>query len=114
MIDTLKISRRLENANFSERQAEELADILREAVEGDLVTKDYLDARLAQTDARIAQMDARISPMDARIPQMEARIPPMDARIAQMEARLIRWMIGLTLAGVGTWVALARAVLVIS
>jgi hypothetical protein len=100
MIDTLKISRRLENANFSERQAEELADILREAVEGDLVTKDYHDARLAQTDARIAQMDARIS--------------PMDARIAQMEARLIRWMIGLTLAGVGTWVALARAVLVIS
>jgi hypothetical protein len=93
MIDTLKISRRLENANFSEKQAEELADILREAVEGDLVTKAHLDARLAQTDARIAQMDARISPM---------------------EARLIRWMIGLTLAGVGTWVALARAVLVIS
>ena len=92
MIDTLKISRRLENANFSERQAEELADILREAVEGDLVTKDYLDARLAQTDARIAQMDARI---------------------AQMEARLIRWMIGLTLAGVGISVALARAASVI-
>ena len=92
MIDTLKISRRLENANFSERQAEELADILREAVEGDLVTKDYLDARLAQTDARLAQMDARI---------------------AQMEARLIRWMIGLTLAGVGISVALARAASVI-
>ena len=93
MIDTLKISRRLENANFSERQAEELADILREAVEGDLVTKDYLDARLAQTDARLAQMDARI---------------------AQMEARLIRWMIGLTLAGVGISVALAMAASVIS
>src|SRR5512132_790058 len=100
MIDTLKISRRLENANFSERQAEELADILREAVEGDLVTKDYLDARLAQTDARIAQMDVRIA--------------QMDARIAQMEARLIRWMIGLTLAGVGISVALARAASVIS
>jgi hypothetical protein len=78
MIDTLKISRRLEGANFSEKQAEELADILREAVVGDLVTKDHLDARLAQTDARIAQM----------------------------EARLIRWMIGLTLAGVGISVAL--------
>jgi hypothetical protein len=63
MIDTLKISRRLENANFSEKQAEELADIIREAVEGDLVTKDHLDARLAQTDARIAQMDARIAQM---------------------------------------------------
>jgi hypothetical protein len=48
MIDTLKISRRLENANFSEKQAEELADIIREAVEGDLVTKDHLDARLAK------------------------------------------------------------------
>ena len=81
MIDTLKISRRLESANFSEKQAEELADILREAVVGDLVTKDHLDARLAQTDARIAQM----------------------------EARLIRWMIGLTLAGVGISVAPSRA-----
>jgi hypothetical protein len=100
MIDTLKISRRLENANFSEKQAEELADIIREAVQGDLVTKDHLDARLAQTDARIAQMDARIA--------------QMDARIAQMEARLIRWMIGLTLAGVGISVALARATSVVS
>ena len=93
MIDTLKISRRLESANSSEKQAEELADILREAVVGDLVTKDHLDTRLAQTDARIAQMDARI---------------------AQMEARLVRWMIGLTLAGVGISVAISRAASVIS
>ena len=70
MIDTLKISRRLENADFSEKQAEELADILREAVEGDLVTKDHLDARVAKTDTRIT----------------------LDARIAQLEARLIRWI----------------------
>jgi hypothetical protein len=85
--------RRLENVDFSEKQAEELADILREAVEGDLVTNDHLDARLAQTDARIAQLDARI---------------------AQMEARLIRWMIGLTLAGIDISVALARAASVVS
>ena len=55
MIDTLKISRRLENVDFSEKQAEELADILREAVQGDLVTNDHLDAPLAQTDARIGR-----------------------------------------------------------
>ena len=107
MIDTLKISRRLESANFSEKQAEELADILREAVVGDLVTKDHLDTRLAQTDARIAQMDARIAQTDARISQL-------DARIAQLEARLVRWMIGLTLAGVGISVAISRAASVIS
>lgn len=92
MIDTLKISRRLKNVNFSEKQAEELADILREAVVGDLVTKDHFDARLAQIDARIAQIDARM---------------------AQMEGRLIRWMIGLTLASVGISVALARTASVI-
>ena len=103
MIDTLKISRRLESANFSEKQAGELADIPREAVVGDLVTKDHLDTRLAQTDARIAQMDARIAQMDVRISQ-----------IAQLEARLIRWMIGLTLAGVGISVAISRAASVIS
>jgi hypothetical protein len=99
MIDTLKISPRLERANFSEKQAEELADILREAIVGDLVTKDHFDARFAQIDARLAQTDARIA--------------QMDARMAQLEARLIRWMIGLTLAGVGISVALARAASVI-
>src|SRR5512134_630753 len=99
MIDTLKISRRPERANFSEKQAEELADILREAIVGDLVTKDHFDSRLAQIEARIAQMDARIA--------------QMDARMAQLEARLIRWMIGLTLAGVTISVALARAASII-
>jgi hypothetical protein len=107
MIDTLKISRRLENVDFSEKQAEELADILREAVEGSLVTNDHLDARLAQTDATIAQLGATIA-------QLGATIAQMDARIAQMEARLIRWMIGLTLAGVGVSVTLARAASVVS
>ena len=81
MIDTLKISRRLENADFSEKQAEELADILREAVEGDLVTRDYLDARMAE----------------------------MEARIERAVSLLVRWMIGLTIAGVGLAIALARA-----
>jgi hypothetical protein len=81
MIDTLKISRRLENANFSEKQAEELADILREAIEGDFVTRDYLDARMAE----------------------------MEPRIERAVSLLVRWMIGLTIAGVGLAVALARA-----
>ncbi|MGE5442951.1 MAG: hypothetical protein ACM3Q0_07915 [Bacteroidota bacterium] len=79
MIDTLKISRRLENADFSEKQAEELADILREAVEGDLVTRDYLDAGMAEMKA------------------------PIDRAVSL----LVRWMIGLTIAGVG-WPSRSR------
>ena len=86
MIDTLKISRRLENADFSEKQAEELADILREAVEGDLVTRDYLDARMAE----------------------------MEAHIDRAVSLLVRWMIGLTIAGVGLAIALARASMTLS
>src|SRR5512143_334638 len=86
MIDTLKISRRLENADFSEKQAEELADILREAVEGDLVTRDYLDARMTE----------------------------MEARIERAVSLLVRWMIGLTVAGVGLAIALARASMTVS
>jgi hypothetical protein len=79
-------SRRLENADFSEKQAEELADILREAVEGDLVTRDYLDARMAE----------------------------MKAHIDRAVSLLVRWMIGLTIAGVGLAIALARAYMTLS
>lgn len=86
MIDTLKISRRLENVDFSEKQAEELADILRKAVEGDLVTRDYLDAGMAE----------------------------MKARIDRAVSLLVRWMIGLTIGGVGLAIALARASMTLS
>ncbi len=45
-VDTLQISRRLQAVGASKELAEEQAEILREMVNDQLVTKDYLDARL--------------------------------------------------------------------
>lgn len=48
--DTLKFVKRLEAAGIDQAQAEAIAEAFRDAAGEDLVTRDYLDARLsAQT-----------------------------------------------------------------
>ncbi len=67
MIDTLEFAERFEEAGFEHRQARALASALslaHDAGREDLVTKPYLDLRLAAQDAR---MDARMAEMEARI-----------------------------------------------
>jgi hypothetical protein len=44
--DTLKFAKKLEAAGLPMAQAEAIADAFREATSEDLVTRDYLDARL--------------------------------------------------------------------
>lgn len=44
--DTLKFAKKLEAAGMSAPQAEAIADAFREATSEQLVTRDYLDARL--------------------------------------------------------------------
>jgi len=75
--DTLQFSRRLKAAGVPENQAETQAELMAEALfhnmEGlprfigyNLVTKDYLDARL---DARFSAQDVRIDTKFAKINQ---------------------------------------------
>ena len=52
-VDTLQISRRLQAVGASKELAEEQAEILREMVNDQLVTKDYLDARLSSLEQRL-------------------------------------------------------------
>jgi hypothetical protein len=77
-LDTLRIARDLSEGNvFSHEQAERLGNAFATywaEVRSDLVTKDYLETRLAQLEARF----------DARLTQLEARF---DARLAQLEGR---------------------------
>lgn len=57
MIDTLKISRTLEEAGFAKAQADRLAETFADATSAsreDLVTKDYLRAQLAEVRSEIA------------------------------------------------------------
>ena len=66
--DSLKFSRRLKEAGVPEKQAEAQAEVMAETfgfyVEN-LVTRDYLDARL---DARFAEQDTRV---EARFAQQD-------------------------------------------
>ncbi len=54
--DTLKLARRLQSAGFTEAQAEVQVEIMADALAlntKDLVTRDYLDARLAELKGRM-------------------------------------------------------------
>ena len=57
--DTLGAARELEAAGIERRQAEAIAGAIRNG-EGDLVTKDHLDARLAGLEARLAERESRL------------------------------------------------------
>ena len=52
--DTLGAARELEAAGIERRQAEAIARAIRNG-EGDLVTKDHLDARLAELESRLVK-----------------------------------------------------------
>ena len=57
--DTLGAARELEAAGIERRQAEAIAGAIRNG-EGDLVTKDHLDARLAGFEARLVERESRL------------------------------------------------------
>ena len=57
--DTLGAARELEAAGIERRQAEAIAGAIRNG-EGDLVTKDHLDARLAELEARLVERESRL------------------------------------------------------
>ena len=57
--DTLGAARELEAAGIERRQAEAIAGAIRNG-EGDLVTKDHLDVRLAGLEARLVERENRL------------------------------------------------------
>ena len=77
--DSLKFARRLKEAGVPEQQAEAQAEVMAETFGfyvDNLVTRDYLDARL---DARFAEQENRI---EKRLSEQEVRV---EARFAQQD-----------------------------
>ena len=67
VFDTLRFARRLTEAGVPDRQAEVQAELMAEAFvfnTDSVVTKDYLDARLAEQDAKF---DARFAILESKI-----------------------------------------------
>jgi DNA anti-recombination protein RmuC len=89
-LDTLRIARDLSEGNvFSHEQAERLGNAFATywaEVRSELVTREHLDARLAQLEAkfeaRLAQLEAKF---DTRFARLEAKL---DGDLVQLEARL--------------------------
>tara|TARA_R110002110_G_scaffold96839_2_gene249080 strand:- start:11634 stop:12014 length:381 start_codon:yes stop_codon:yes gene_type:complete len=112
--DTLQYARRLKSAGVPEQQAEVQAELMAEAFgfyADNLVTRDYLDARLDALESRISQRFAeqdarweqRFSEQDARF---EQRFSSHEVRMAVLEAtmkggfRLHSVLLGLVLTAV--------------
>jgi hypothetical protein len=89
-LDTLRIARDLSEGNvFSHEQAERLGNAFATywaEVRSELVTREYLDARLAQLEAKfescLGQLEAKF---ESRLAQGEAS---SNSRLAQLESRL--------------------------
>jgi hypothetical protein len=89
--DTLKFARKLKEAGVPDKQAEAQAEVLGEAFLynlNEIVTRDYLDSRLAPINARLDGIDARLDGMDVRFDGIDARLDRMDARFDSIDARL--------------------------
>ena len=112
--DKLQYARRLKSAGVPEQQAEVQAELMAEAFgfyADNLVTRDYLDARLDALESRISQ---RFAEQDARIDErfaeqdvrFERRFSSHEVRMAALEAtmkggfRLHSVLLGLVLTAV--------------
>lgn len=60
VFDTLKLSRKLKAGGFSPEQADTLAEALGETSNDELVTRDYLDAKLQEVNANIHEAKAEM------------------------------------------------------
>lgn len=97
MLDTLRYSKRLQSAGFSQEQAEAQAEALRDEISESVVTREQLASTEQRLDAKIEGVEQRLS---AEIRQLSTEI------------KSLRWMMGLLLGLVLGVLGLTAAVLV--
>ena len=92
LTNTLESARKLEEASFSGKQAEAVAQVVETATtaaQQDLKSfikeqNQILEERLtAYIDVKLAQMEVKFSEIDVKLAQMEVKIAQVDVKIAQ-------------------------------
>jgi ActR/RegA family two-component response regulator len=82
LIDTLKLTQRLERRGVRREEAEAIAEGLAEALQGDIgIRFDKVDQRLESVEQRLAAIETRLTRLES-------------------DVRLLTWMVGVILAGV--------------
>jgi hypothetical protein len=95
-VDTLKLARKYESAGFQPKQAQDMAAATAEAIAesgGNLATKDDLQGVELRIEAKIADVKGELR-----------------AEIQSTKYDIAKWMIGQTLAIIGTFAAIIFAV----
>jgi hypothetical protein len=89
--DTLKLAQRLEAAGLPTGQAQAVAVALAETIGEAVVTREYLDLRLAEQTARI---ETRFAEVDGKFAEVGGRFAEVEGKIAEARAEMLKWMFG--------------------
>ena len=103
--DTHRFIKRMTGTGMSEQTAEALADEHIQLLEGNLATRQQLDATNQQLDAHRNETKLEFAKIDARIVEIESKLT---TRMAEIESGLLRWMVGLFIAQGGVVVSLVK------
>ena len=111
MLDTLKYAKRLQQAGFTDLQAEAQAQALWEAIESTVATKQdlrELETRIngrfneleARLDGRFKDVEGRFKDVEGRFKDVEGRFKDVEGRFTDVDGRfrLLYWMVGFNLA----------------
>jgi hypothetical protein len=93
--DTHAAVKKLVAKGFTEAQAEAQTDLIKDLLEDRLVTKQYLDVKLAEVELKLAELELKI--------KAEIKISA-----SENKAEILKWMVGFLLAQAGIIAALVK------
>lgn len=93
MLDTLKLAQSMERRGVRRDEAEAIAESLGEAM------RDEIGGRFERVDSRFDRVDSRLDRVDERLNRVDQRLAVVDS-----DLRLLKWMVGLIIAGVASLV----------
>ena len=91
-IDTLTIYQRLKSANLKEEAAKEIAEVIKDVAEFQLVTVEYLDKSLEKTKAEL------MKEIEITRREIEKDIENTRVEIQRSKAEILKWVAGMLVA----------------